>query len=92
MDCIMCYNLDNKQYHIENVAYTPEEYQKKKEEMKSHYTRAFFLEFIKSAIRKDCNIINSENVIGNNIFNSQNISQGFSVYNSQNCKYCQNVI
>lgn len=91
-DCIMCYNLDNKQYCIENVAYTPEEYQKKKEEMKSRYTQVFFLEFIKSAIRKDCNIINSENVVGNNIFNSQNITQGFSVYNSQNCKYCQNSI
>ena len=91
-DCIMCYNLNNKQYYIENIAYTPQEYQQKKEEIKQRYTQTFFLEFITSAIRKDCNIINSENVTGNNIFNSQNIVHGFSVYSSQNCRYCQNII
>lgn len=91
-NCIMCYNLSNKQYYIENIPYSPEEYQKKKEEMKQQYTQDFFQKFIKSAVRKNLNIINSEEVIGNNIFNSQNIFQGFSIYNSQNCKYCQNVV
>ena len=86
--CLMCYNLNNKKNYIENVQYTPEEYEKKK----NNYTQKFFLKFIEWAVRKSHIITNSENVRGSSIFDSKNITYWFSIYNSENCWYCQNIV
>jgi hypothetical protein len=72
----MCYNLNHKQYCIENVQYTKEAYEQKKADYLSRASWDKFREFILGAIRKDCNIINGENCLGNNIFNAQDVHSG----------------
>jgi len=91
-DCIMCYNLNNKKYFIENIEYSEQEYQEKKKTYNQTMSRDFFHEFIKWAVRRNCIVINSENVTGSSIYNSKNIVYGFGVYDSENCRYCQNAL
>jgi hypothetical protein len=88
----MCYNLNHKQYYIENISYTEQEYQIKKADYLANVSLEYFRKFILNAIRKDCNIINGEKCTGNNIFNSKDIHYGFSVYNSNNVRYSQNIL
>jgi len=58
----MCYNLDNKRYYIENIQYSAQEYEEKKKAYNQIRSRDIFHKFIEKAVRKDCVIINSENV------------------------------
>ena len=69
----MCYNLNHKQYCIENIQYTEQEYQAKTAEYLARVSLDYFREFIRGAIRKDCNIINGEGCVGHNIYNSQDV-------------------
>ncbi len=91
---IFCAGLRNSQYCVFNEQYTKEEFEKI-----FHYYfsgsyknlekgKAKFKEFIenKKDLRKEF-FINSENVSGNNIWNSQNILQGYNIFDSEDCFY-----
>ncbi|MDR0607932.1 MAG: hypothetical protein LBG52_06415 [Candidatus Peribacteria bacterium] len=88
----MCYNLHHKQYYIKNIPYSKEEYEYKKAEYLAGASLNTFRLFILNAVRKSYNIINGENCIGHNIFNSKDIHYGFSVYNATNVRYGQNIL
>ena len=91
-NCLMCYNLNNKKYCIENIQYSEQEYEEKKKTYTQMTSRDFFHKFIEGAVRRDCIIVNSENVTWSSIYNSKDIVYGFGIYDSENCRYCQNAL
>ena len=91
-NCFACINLDNQSYCIENVQYTKDEYEKKVIEMKKDwYDRDTFQKFIQDFPMKNLNIINSENISGNIINNSNNIKSSYEIYDSENISYSTNI-
>jgi len=99
MDCkgvsnsILCINLRNQDYHILNKPCTKEEYEQTMKDLKGSYrVQQELLEKFEELkkqhlVRKSRNTIASENVSGNNIYNSKNVNIGFEVYNSEDCSY-----
>lgn len=94
-DCFGCVNLRNKKYHIFNKPYSKEEYEKKIKEFNLHSYKSvsklwekamdFWLQFpIKFYIGT-----HNENITGNYVSHSKNVSYGHLVRNSENMKYCQ---
>ncbi len=81
-NCICCSNLRNKSYCIFNEQYTKEEYAKKLADLNLGSYKSFqalaekFEEMKLKAINKFAYLLNTQNVIGDN------------VYNSRNCYYC----
>jgi hypothetical protein len=92
-NCLFCTNLKNKKYHIFNEPCSKEEYEQKVKEISGNYqkfqqTLVQFEELLKEkSIRKANQIVSSEKVSGNNIFNSTNIHQGFDIYECRDCAY-----
>ncbi|MFA5936918.1 MAG: hypothetical protein WC822_03505 [Candidatus Paceibacterota bacterium] len=92
-NCILSYNLRNKQFYIKNQQYSKEEYFKELEKLnlgdKEYRQKAIeeFENICKKAIYRYANIYKSIDSSGNNILNSRNIKKCFDVYNSENCKY-----
>ena len=93
-DCILCTNLRNKSYCIENVQHTREEYLKKKQTLalntRSGIERAKnrFKELWKDAFHKHLKLINTTNVIGDNVVNSRNCFSVFDIAGEfENVKY-----
>lgn len=89
-NCIFCINLQNQKYCFKNKQLTKEEYEKIAKQLKEHLEQAK-TEFEKAKlafpIRKFADILSCENCIGNNIFNSKNVYEGFDTYKSQDCAY-----
>lgn len=92
-NCLFCINLRSKSYHIFNKQSSKDEYEKyqrwisgsnknyqlalqKFSELKAQYP-----------IRKSNNFVASENISGNNIFNSNNIHESFDTHASEDCRY-----
>jgi len=94
INCVLSYNLRNKEFHIRNQKYTKEDYFKYLEKMslKSRASRKKlldeFAEIKKKAIYRFANILRCVNSSGNNILNSKNCSNCFDVYDAENLKYC----
>ena len=93
-NCMFCVNLRNRQYCIFNKQYSKEEYLKKEKELLegSHLNylglKEKFREFLRmTPIRKANNFVSSENVQGDNIFNSKNAYGVFDVYDVNDCAY-----
>ncbi|MBD3360349.1 hypothetical protein GF366_00945 [Candidatus Peregrinibacteria bacterium] len=93
-NCLMCVNLNNKEYYFLNKKVTSEEFEKLKKILDGSY-RSYKKAQEKSQkfkkenpVRKSNNYASSENVLGDNIFNSRNIYFGFDVYDSEDCAYC----
>jgi hypothetical protein len=93
-NCILSYNLRNKNYFILNKEYSREEYFKElaKFDFKS---RAFrdqmlrnFMGIKNAAIYRYANIIKCADSTGNNLTNTKNCKYCFDVYNAENLKYC----
>jgi hypothetical protein len=94
-DCFMSANLRNKQYCIENVQYSREEYFEKMskinlksavevERLKVRFQnmlseRAIFCETVQ---------INSEECSGDFLYNCKNVQASFDVIESRDCLYC----
>ncbi len=84
-NCILCANLRNKSYCIENVQYTKEEYLKKKEELKLNTRSGIekakkkFQELWNSAFHKHLKLTNTENVLGDHVSNARNAFQVFDL-------------
>ena len=93
-NCILCTNLRNKNYCIENVQYSKEEYDKKKKELKINTrlgieeAKKKFEELWQNAFHKHLKLVNTSNVIGDNVFNSRNCYYVFDLEGeAENVKY-----
>ena len=92
--CILCTNLRNKSYCIENTQYTKEEYLKKKTELNLNTREGIknakrkFQELWKEALHRDLKLINTVNVIGDHVENSRNCYSVFDIEGEyENVKY-----
>lgn len=93
-ECILCVNLTNKSYYIENKPYSKEAYfAKKKMLLDGSYKNQRelwlkFLEMRKWRIAKYATIINSENSTGELIFNSKHCQKCYECTASEDCREC----
>lgn len=93
-NCFGCVNLRNQKYHIFNVPYSKEEYQK---EIKKWDIGSFqilqeaqkkFLELYYKTPRRFISAINCANVLGDDMENTKNCHQCFDTrHGVENCKY-----
>ncbi len=93
-NCILCTNLRNKSYCIENTQYTKEEYLEKKKELALNTREGIekakirFQELWKEALHRDLKLINTINVVGDHVENSRNCYSVFDVEGEyENVKY-----
>ncbi len=93
VDCFMCTDLRNKNYCYKNKQYSPEEYKKiiasYNLSTRSGQEKALteFEEFLKKFPRKNLNIIRSNNVSGDGIFESKDCHYVWNVRGSENSSY-----
>ncbi|MES2930937.1 MAG: hypothetical protein V4665_04105 [Patescibacteria group bacterium] len=93
VDCFMCTDMRNKQYHYQNKQYSPDEYKKiiASYDLSSYAGQqkalAEFEDFLKKFPRKNLTIMRSDNVSGDTIFDSKDCRSVFNVRGSQNCAY-----
>jgi hypothetical protein len=98
-DCIGCKNcfasagLRNKEYYILNKAYSKKEYGEKMRKIREnpYYIGEYkpkFHELLMSVPHKYAQIVNSENCVGDSIYNSKNASNSFDVVGAHDVKYC----
>ncbi len=77
-DCILCTNLRNKNYYIENVQYTKEDYLRKKRELALNTREGVkkaakkFEKMWRDAFHRDLKLLNTSGVIGDHVENSHN--------------------
>jgi len=97
LDCFMCNNLHNKQYHFKNQKLSKEEYQKT---ISEYYLGSYlnkekaikeFEEFNKKNIRKYLNIVNSQNCTGDNIVECRNSRACFGIKYTENVKFLYDI-
>jgi hypothetical protein len=93
-NCILCTNLRNKNYCIENIQYTKEEYFKKKKELMLdsrlgvEKAREKFQELWSNAFHKHLKLTNTNNVTGDQVSNSHNCYGVFDFNDgAENVKY-----
>ncbi|MFA6177578.1 MAG: hypothetical protein WC694_01630 [Candidatus Paceibacterota bacterium] len=97
-NCLLSYNLRNKEFYIRNKQYSKEEYLKEKERLNlsSRDSLEVFLKEFKEikekSIYRFTNIVRSVNATGNNLSNVKNCQNCFDVYNAENLKYCYRVL
>ncbi len=93
VDSFMCTNQKNKQRCYKNEQYSREDYNKILESYNlSTYEgqqKALheFEDFLKKSPRKNLNILRSNNVSGNDIFDSKNCQYAFNIRESENSSY-----
>lgn len=92
-NCFMSSNIRNGQYYFRNQKLSKEQYWRKmaninlgKRSVYQKYKQEFD-ELILKAIKKNVNNIKVENVIGDNILQSKNCYNSFSISNSVNIRY-----
>ncbi len=93
-NCILCANLRNKSYCIENIQYSEEEYLERKNKLalntRSGIEKAKikFNKLWQGAFHKHLKLINTTNVIGDHVENSRNCYSVFDVEGEyENVKY-----
>jgi hypothetical protein len=92
-NCIGCWNLRNKEYHIANQPVSKEEFEKAKKELSGYSmleaAKKHFPELIKKrAIHQAVTGLNNEDVSGDFLFDCKNAHHSFSMYRCQDCKFC----
>lgn len=92
-NCFGCWNLRSKKYCIFNEQYSKEDYLKTIQSFNLGSYKEFekikslYKEKLKNAIQKFADIINSENVSGNNIEFSRNCYGSYDISKTENSKY-----
>ena len=93
-NCFMCWNLRNKQYHIMNVPYSKEEYEKKLKEYNLGSREGFerarkdFEEKVKTeAIHKATFNTKVQNVSGDYLTECKNCQECYFFEESEDCKF-----
>ncbi|MDD3793952.1 MAG: hypothetical protein PHI37_04010 [Candidatus Gracilibacteria bacterium] len=93
--CIGCVNLNNKSYYYKNQPISKNDYEKIIKNLANiNYLIIFkreIYDFFSKNIVKNCNIIGSEDCIGNNIINSKKCINSFDILECENLKYCVNI-
>jgi thiol-disulfide isomerase/thioredoxin len=91
-NCIGCVQLRHKQYYVLNKPVTAEKFQEIKrniltdpEKMKTMQNNFSALKL--KAPRRHTLQINSENCVGNDLYNCRNTYYGFNCHNCENCSY-----
>ncbi len=85
-ECILCNDLENSSYYIENKKYSKKDYLVKKEEIlkdKKNYLKLY------KKVDKNWKKYNTENVTWTNITESENIENGNFIFN---CKNWRNIM
>ncbi len=97
-NCVLCTNLQNKEFMVRNVQYSKEDYFAELERMNPGSAAALDglrLEFEKMqavALYKYADIKKSAYASGNHIMNCKNAKECFETYDSENIKYCYRVL
>lgn len=97
-NCFGCYNLRQKKYCIFNEQYSQEEYGAKLSQLMPRTWkeyRAAFEDFKRrmreDAIHKAVYVENCQNVTGDHIWNSKNVSDSYYAFECEDCRYCYDV-
>jgi len=96
-DCLFCSNLRNAKYHIFNKKVTPEEFNKKREEIFIGKIEAIdgarkeFDDFLKTQFFPGNLMINCEDCSGDYLSNCKNVKDSFCVDNCRDCRYCSDI-
>lgn len=97
-NCFLSSNLRNKSYYWENEPLSKEEYQKRFAVAQTgsftaiRKLRKKWLECMERSLHKFSSQRSVQNVSGDMIFESKNVSQSFNVTRSENVKYCADVL
>jgi len=97
-NCVLSYNLQNKEFYIRNIKYEREDYFRELEKLNlvSLKSRKIlvreFNEMRSKALYRFANIIRSVNSTGNNLTSVKNSLYSFDSYDSENLKYCYRLI
>lgn len=92
--CFGCVGLKNKEYHIFNQQFSREDYEQKMGELNTGNIHTMRLaqkrlqELIGHEIVKYYHGFNCENVTGDYLYNSKNITEGYDLKNCEDCHYC----
>jgi ADP-ribosylglycohydrolase len=82
--------LHNKSYYFKNKPISKELFEQIKNKILKKYTNTksnINLFITKNCINKETDIKNSENILGNKIYNSKNIKLSFDVFDSYNVNF-----
>ncbi len=90
-NCLACVNLCNASYCIQNKQYTKEEYQQYFSEHIVQMTPEKFAAFHMTFPRKNLEIVGSENVEGDIIYNSKDVQHSFGIRDSENIRYSYDI-
>jgi len=92
-NCIACWNLRDKSYHIFNQPVSKEKFEEEQKKFASYqhiknFKQKFSELIMNEAIHRDFIGQNNQNVSGNFIFNCKNAKYCFSVYRSEDIAFC----
>lgn len=96
--CILCSWMVNKEYCYLNTQYTKEEFLIKENEFHSSVSKnvdIYKKEFKALSLqvpKRPLHIFQSENCLGDYIYNSKNLVQCFSAWGGEDCKYCDEIV
>lgn len=88
--CFMCSDLRQKEYYIQNKQYSKEEYESKVSELKKKpYSELMeqFLAFVKTIPKRAVTLVNTENCVGDRLYDCKNVFHGFDCFNCEDCRY-----
>jgi len=88
--CLFCFNLYRKEYCINNIQYSPEEYEKKKLEILSKQTYAEMMTYFQKRRReyplKYMHGTHNDSCTGDYVSHSKNTYNSFEVHHLEDCK------
>jgi len=94
-DCFQCWNLRHKRFHIQNVAYSEEEYRRRMKEIYlsvhdsfANVRKEFFTLIETRAIHQSQFNKQCEDVSGDFLVRCKNVHDSFDVEDAQDCRYC----
>ena len=90
-NCFMCSGLRHQKFHIQNQPYSEPEYRQKIAELKKQPAATIlqeFLRFNQTIPKKDLNLINCENCLGDYLQNCKNAAHAFDCFDLEDCKHC----
>jgi hypothetical protein len=91
---LMCWNLRQKEYCIENKPHSKDEYERV---ISSYDTGSYknleryklkYQDLIRQAVRKYAELTNCEDCTGDYLYNCKNVHDSYSVIESRDCRYC----
>ena len=83
--CINCTGLRGKQYHINNIAYTKDDFEQKKRELLAQWELIHANNNISDTVST---VINSEQSFGANLYGCHRCVFCYDFKNGNNCSYC----